>query len=165
MSAPRDAGWEELARNAARRPAEASLEELRQYLTFRVDETPYAVPVEAVREIVRMRPLTPIPRVAPEVVGVISLRGEIIQVVDLRRRLGLEAARPGRHSRIVVLRAADDLTAGLLVDGVSEVLRASVRDRKAPLGETGAVEALIQRGERFVSVLDLDRVLGVADER
>src|SRR5204863_5408726 len=77
--------WDELARAAsARRGAPAAAEVLRQLLCVRVDGSPYAVPVENVREIVRVRSITPIPRVASCVRGVISLRGEIIQVIDLR---------------------------------------------------------------------------------
>jgi purine-binding chemotaxis protein CheW len=156
--------WEDLARSASGRDEHPAIEELRQFLTLRVDDTTYAVPVEAVREIVRMRPVTPLPRVAEEVRGVISLRGEIIQIVDLRRRLRLPPVTPGRRSRIIVLQVNDELTAGLLVDGVSEVLRAAERDIGPPLcSESGAVEALIKRGDTFVSLLDLDRVMEVGD--
>ena len=73
--------WDDLARTA--RPTEnddEQQEDLRQLLTFEVDSTPYAVPVERVREIVRIRPITPVPHVPKEVRGVISLRGEIVEV-------------------------------------------------------------------------------------
>jgi chemotaxis signal transduction protein len=156
--------WEDLARSASERDQSIAIEELRQFLRLRVDDTLYAVPVENVREIVRMRPVTPIPRVAEEVRGIISLRGEIIQIIDLRRRLRLPPVTPGRHSRIIVLQVDDELTAGLLVDGVSQVLRVAEADIGPPLGgESGAVEALIKSGDAFISLLDLDRVLEVGD--
>ena len=63
--------------------------------------------------------------------GVISLRGEILEVIDLRLRLRLRAAPHGRASRIIVAHSADGGVAGLLVDGVSEVL-ARPRGRAAP---------------------------------
>jgi len=155
--------WEDLARHAVGSD-EAVEEYLGQFLCLAVDDTPYAVPVEAVREIVRMRPVTRIPRVPEAICGVIALRGEIIQVVDLRCRLGLASAAPGRRSRIIVLQVDDNLTAGLLVDGVSDVLRAGESDVIPPLGgESGTVEALIKRGDTFVSLLDLHAVLGVED--
>lgn len=163
MSAGGRARWEDLARHAARAQPATGIEAFRQFLTLTLDGTPYAVPVEMVREIVRMRPVTPIPRVCAEVCGVISLRGDIIQVIDLRRRLSLPAAAPGRHSRIIVLQADDDLRAGLLVDGVRDVVRVTDRDMLPPPGgDGGSVEALIRRDEIFVSVLDLERVLAVA---
>lgn len=156
--------WEALARDAAARE-EAATEFLQQLLTFELDGTPYALPVERVREIVRIRPITPVPRVPEYVSGVISLRGEIVQVVDLRRRLGFVPAEPTRRSRIVVVHGADGRVAGLLVDAVREVLSVDEESLRQASGDTVVVEALCVRGEEFLSVVDLDRVLAVdADE-
>jgi len=152
--------WSELARNAARRGEEEASEELRQLLSFDVAGGSYALPVECVREIVRLRPITPIPRAPADVQGVISLRGEIVQVVDLRRRLCAEPAAPTRRSRIVVVQAEDAGVAGLLVDGVREVLRIASSDLLSPAGgDAGMVAALCRRGGAFVSLIDLERVL------
>jgi purine-binding chemotaxis protein CheW len=158
--------WDELARVAARgEEAAAESESLRQLLTFTVDGTPYAVPVEAVREIVRMRPITPIPRTSSHVRGVISLRGEIIQVVDLRLRLGLPAAEITRSSRIVVTHADDERVAGILVDAVNEVLRVTEDAILPPAaGDAGTVDSLCARGDEFVSLIDLERALDVDAE-
>lgn len=154
------ASWDDLARGAAAPGDAADARERVQLLVFEVGGAPYAVPVESVREIVRIRPITPIPRVVDAVRGVISLRGEIIQVVDLRRRLGLAPVEPSRKSRIVVAHLDDGRVAGLLVDAVSEVLRVPADAVGPPAGgETMAVEALCARGEAFVSLIALDRVL------
>ncbi|MGH7338348.1 MAG: chemotaxis protein CheW, partial [Myxococcota bacterium] len=76
-AAPPSGSWDELARAAAlRREGHARAEVLRQLLCVRIDGAPYAVPVENVREIVRVRAITPIPRTVSSVRGVISLRGE-----------------------------------------------------------------------------------------
>ena len=155
--------WDDLARSAHGLGAEPeAAEDLRQLLTFEVDGTPYALPVERVREIVRIRPITPVPRVPAEVCGVISLRGEIVEVVDLRRRLELEPAPHGRSTRIIVVHGDNGRIAGILVDAVREVLRVSEREVRAPsAGDAGSVEALCVRGEEFVSMIDLDRVLEI----
>ena len=158
--------WDELARTAARsEEASAELDSLRQLLTFSIAGTPYAVPVEAVREIVRMRSITPIPRTNAHVRGVISLRGEIIQVVDLRLRLGLPTAEVTRSSRIVVIHGDDERVAGILVDAVNEVLRVT-EDAILPAaaGDTGTVDSLCVRGDQFVSLIDLERALDVDAE-
>ena len=160
-------GWEDLARAAAEPAAhgdEALL--LRELLAFELAGDPYAVPVERVREIVRLRPITPMPRVPEAVRGVIALRGEVIEVIDLRRRLRMPAFEPTRHSRIIVLHGEDGRVAGLLVDGVNEVLRLP-EDAIAPSGQAAseAVEALCARGEEFVSLIDLEKVLDVDVER
>jgi purine-binding chemotaxis protein CheW len=157
--------WEALARSAAARE-DSAVEYFQQLLIFELAGASYALPVECVREIVRIRPITPMPRVPEEVSGVISLRGEVVQVVDLRRRLGLAAAETTRASRIVVVHGGDDRIAGLLVDAVREVLSVSDESLRQASSEAGVVEALCVHQERFVSLVDLDRVLAVdADDQ
>jgi purine-binding chemotaxis protein CheW len=152
--------WSDLARSAARRGEEEAALELRQLLCFEVAGGAYALPVESVREIVRLRPITPIPRAPADVKGVISLRGEIVQVVDMRRRLSAETAEPTRRSRIVVVQSEEAGVAGLLVDAVREVLRIAADDLMSPAGgDAGRVAALCRRGGSFVSLIDLERVL------
>jgi purine-binding chemotaxis protein CheW len=152
--------WLELARQAGRGELRGSAEQAQRLLVILIDGARYALPVERVREIVRMRPITPVPRVPAEVRGVISLRGQVIQVIDLRRRLALAPAEAGRSARIVVAHDGDGQVAGILVDGVAEV--ATVRDEdfcEAPSGPQGAVGGLCRVGGRFVSLVDLDRVM------
>ena len=163
-ASPAAAGsWDEIARAAAtRRAAPAAAEVLRQFLCVRVAGAPYAVPVENVREIVRVRPITPIPRTVSCVRGVISLRGEIIQVIDLRLRLVLPPATVAKANRIVVVQADDGRVAGVLVDEVREVLRVS----ESAIGSStvdaqGVVAALCTNGSEFVSIVDPARLLEV----
>ncbi len=154
--------WDVLAREAAqRRDLGSEPVELLQLLTFELEGAPYALPVECVREIVRIRPITPVPRMPEDVRGVISMRGEIVQVVDLRRRLGLEPVEPGRRSRVIVVHGGDGRVAGLLVDAVTEVMSVADDALRPASGEAGAVDELCVRGEEFVSLVDLDRVLAV----
>jgi purine-binding chemotaxis protein CheW len=165
-STPRNLDWEQLARAAADGPQgreDATL--LREFLTFRLAGDPYAVPVERVREIVRMRPITPIPRVPAALRGVISLRGEIVEVVDLRLQLGLTPTEPTRASRIIVLHGDDGRMSGLLVDAVTDVLRVTEEAiRSDAQGESGRVGALCVQGDQFISVLDFERVLDLGGE-
>jgi purine-binding chemotaxis protein CheW len=165
--APGEETWERIARAASIGAQTSSeVQVLREFLTFRLAGTPYAVPVERVREIVRMRPLTPVPRVPASLVGVISLRGEIVEVIDVRPRLGMPSAEITRATRIVVLHGDDGRTSGLLVDGVSDVLRVTEEAlRRDASGDSGRIEALCVRGAEFVSILDLERVLDLDDDR
>lgn len=155
-----DQDWESLARAASGRDAHEASALLRELLVFLLGDSPYAIPVERVREIVRMRAVTPVPRVPSEIRGVIALRGEVVQVVDLRMCLGLPTPETGRQTRIIVLHGDDDRVAGILVDGVREVVRVAEDDvRPATGGEGDAVSELFLSDEEFVSILDLDRVL------
>jgi purine-binding chemotaxis protein CheW len=153
-------GWESLARAADPKQVDEEVSLCRDLLTFTLGEDLYAIPVEWVREIVRLRAMAPMPRVPPQVRGVISLRGEIVQVLDLRRRLGLPDREPTRLSRIVVLHGDHGTVTGLLVDSVNDVLRvAEEAIQPLPTGESDTVEALCRRDEGFISLVNPDRVL------
>jgi len=96
---------------------------------------------------------------------VIALRGEIIEVVDLRLRLRLPCAEVSRRTRIIVLHGEDGRVAGLLVDAVNEVLRLPEDAiQPAGAGDSESVAALCEREGRFVSLIDLERVMDVDGE-
>jgi purine-binding chemotaxis protein CheW len=152
--------WDVLARAAAARESVVESRAQRELLVFVLDGAVYALPIERVREIVRLRSLTPMPHVPASVLGVLSLRGEIVQVVDARSRFGLPSAEPGRGARVIVMTSEDGGVAGLLVDAVREVLRVDERELRAPThGDGGLITALAPRGEGFVSVVAPDHLV------
>ena len=103
----------------------AAAEAMEHLATFSLDREEYGVEVRLVQEIRRVSEITVVPR-APEFVrGVINLRGRILPVVDLKKKLGLGEVAIGKASRIVVVRLRDRLL-GLLVDGASQVLKVPV---------------------------------------
>lgn len=158
-----DRSWDVLARAAAAREAGETPGFQCELLGFRLGGDPYAAPIERVREIVRLRPITPVPRVPAPVLGVISLRGEIVQVLDLRLRLSLAAGEPSRDARIIVVHGSDGEVSGVLVDRVEQVLRVPEEAiLPAPAGESEFVSALCRRDGAFVSIMNLDRVLDLA---
>lgn len=162
--------WESLARGAVGHFGSAgsdqeSAELLRELLVFGLDGSAYAVSVERVREIVRMKKLTRVPRAPAWLLGVVALRGEVVEVVDLRQRLGLGASTPNRLNRIIVLHGDVNRVTGLLVDSVSEVYRISEDEIRPSQGtDASCVGEICPRGEEFVSILDVERTLGVSDD-
>ena len=158
-------GWESLARAAVAHQVDEEASLPRELLAFTLDGDPYAIPVEWIREIVRLQAITPMPRVPPEIRGVISLRGEIVQVLDLSLRLGVQPRDPTRTSRIIVLHGDHGSVTGLLVDSVREVVRvAEEAIQPPPTGESDSVEALCQQDGEFISLLNMDRVLDLGGE-
>lgn len=98
----------------------------------------YLVPVERVREVLKVREATPVPHAKEHVTGVISLRGTVLPVIDLARRLGTAAGARDDKSRIVVV-GLDDEDAGLIVDRVTGVVR-------YPAGAVEAVPETVEQG-------------------
>jgi purine-binding chemotaxis protein CheW len=113
-----------------------------QLCTFRIGGEDYAVDIMRVREIVHPQPVTPVPRAPEFLEGVIRLHGEVIPVVDARRRFGLPERPPTRKTRFLILNVAGRRL-GLVVDEVCEVLR-------VPRSELRPAPPLVgQQGPRF----------------
>jgi purine-binding chemotaxis protein CheW len=111
--------------DAARTSADGSSDEEEQVVVFRLGKEEFGVPIESVQEIVRLPDeMTKVPKAAAEVEGVINLRGAVLPVIDLRRRLGLAPVERSDRQRIVVL-VIDNVRTGFIVDSVAEVLKVS----------------------------------------
>jgi purine-binding chemotaxis protein CheW len=105
-----------------------------QLVTFNLGNELFALEILKVQEIIRVFPITPVPHCPRFVDGVITLRGKIVPVVDLRTRFGMPRAEHGPATRIVVVGVGPVLL-GLVVDRVQEVTRLG----KAQLEPAGAV--------------------------
>jgi purine-binding chemotaxis protein CheW len=141
----------------------------RQLVVFQLGVELYGVDIACVHEIVRMQAVTRVPRAPAFVEGVINLRGRVIPVVDLRHRFNLAAADHTRASRIVVVEIGDEVV-GLVVDGVSEVLRIDPALIEPPSPVVAGIDSDYLQGiarlpERLVILLDLDRVLAREERR
>ena len=146
-----------------------SLPRAGKYLTFAVAQERYSVPVLKVREIMRLCPVTPVPRMPAYIKGVINLRGKIVPVVDLRERFGLGAAEDTERICIVVVQVeepdgASRLT-GMIVDVVEEVSQFQSDDLEPPPDFGDAVDArfivgMAKTRGQVKTLLDIDRLLG-----
>ena len=93
-----------------------------EFLAFTLAEEYYALPLRTVREILKMQPVTEVPRALADVLGIISVRGLITTVVDLRRRLRMPEQPITKHTRILLVDQGEEVL-GLLVDSVLSVFR------------------------------------------
>src|SRR5258708_35853908 len=94
-----------------------------EYLAFRLGTDTYAVPIGEVREILKMPPVTEVPRAPKEVVGVVSVRGLLVTVIDLRQRLRVSGGELTKKGRILLVIGAENEVIGLYVDEVLQVHR------------------------------------------
>lgn len=92
----------------------------RRWLAFSLGSEDYALDISVIREILKPREITEIPRVPEFLLGIISLRGNIIPIFDLKRRLGLGVTTIDQNSRIIVCQEGERL-AGLLIDRITQV--------------------------------------------
>jgi purine-binding chemotaxis protein CheW len=147
----------------------ATVGEERQLVVFQLAAELYGVEIARVHEIIRLPTVTRVPRAPSFVEGIINLRGKVIPVVDLRRRFGLPTAEHTRASRIVVVELGDQVV-GIIVDGVSEVLRVNSAIVEPPSPVVAGVDSEYLQGiaklpDRLVILLDLDRVLALEERQ
>jgi purine-binding chemotaxis protein CheW len=144
-----------------------------KYLALALGREHYAIEILKVKEIIGLLPITRVPRMPPHVKGVINLRGQVISVLDLRLRLGLESTEPTEQTCIIVVESActdRKLSTGLIVDRVLEVLKVP-QDAIVPCPEFGqAIDGTFILGMAKTSdsvkiLLDIDAVLKQASDR
>lgn len=169
-----DAGLIDLAAAPEELPSPVPEETPREYIAFWLSGECYATAIETLREIVKVPGLTEIPRGPENLLGVMNLRGEVMPVYDLKKRLRLvdhvaKIAGPDappnavpRHSRVLVMNATDGFW-GVIVDAVSGVVRLKPSTLEAPptglRGDRDCIVGLGRRKEQLYILLDLERAL------
>jgi purine-binding chemotaxis protein CheW len=124
----------------------------RQLVVFTLGTEQYALPIQQVHEIIRYSEPRSVASRADWVRGVISLRGRIVAVYDLAARLGLSSELT-EQTKIVIVEAGSD-TAGVIVDGVEEVLTVADEDmQEAPGADTTLIDSIAKIGDRLVVLL------------
>ncbi len=122
-------------------PASETTGAERQVVALHLGDEIYGVDIAHVHTVLTPQPITPLPNVPPAVKGVMNLRGRILPVLDLRTRFGLAPlAADGQKTARIVIVEAGELTAGLIVDSVSEVLRLPAHAVEPPSALLGAAE-------------------------
>jgi purine-binding chemotaxis protein CheW len=138
-----------------------------ELLAFWVGAEEYGVDIVQIQEIIKVPEITMVPRAPGAVLGIISLRGTVVAVLDLRTVLGMERQATSRSSRILVLRG-DGEPVGLVVDRVSSVVRFD-RDAIQPVPGTmkrqasDLLQGVAREEERMLIVLDLPAVIGAME--
>jgi chemotaxis signal transduction protein len=123
-----------------------------EFLAFQLANEIYAIPLTRIREILSPPPITEVPRAPRDVIGVCSVRGLLVTVIDLRRRLQVEEMERTRRTRILLAETEAREIVGLLVDAVDQVIR--LTDDEIELA------AMVLGGEVSEHVLGIGRPLG-----
>ena len=139
-------------------------EGLMKYVTFFLEEEEYALPISQVQEIKRVGDITRVPNAPEHVRGVMNLRGRIVPVIELKKRLSLGEAMIDQESRIVVVEQGRKVL-GLMVDRVARVLNMSTGQIEDAPEEVVQIQENYIRGvgkmdERMVILLDLEQIIG-----
>ncbi|MBF0543150.1 MAG: purine-binding chemotaxis protein CheW [Candidatus Riflebacteria bacterium] len=134
-----------------------------QYLTFRIQNSVYGIPIRNVTEIISMQEITEIPEMMKFVKGIINLRGNVIPVIDVRIRFQMEEREFDEYTCIVIVNISE-LSVGLIVDTVNEVVTIPAEDiSQAPQLQKGGSSRFINRmgraGKGVIILVDLEKFL------
>lgn len=140
-----------------------------QVVVFKLGGQSYGINITSVVEIIRLTKITAIPQAPGFVEGIINLRGKIIPVIDLNKRLGLETTEYTSAARIIVVETGE-VVAGLMVNDVDEVIRFPASAVEPPpamvRGEgTEFIRGIVLRDEQLIILLDPDRMFRREEQR
>lgn len=134
-----------------------------QLVSFNIGDEEFGVDILGVQEINRMTEVTRVPNAPSYVEGVINLRGKVIPVIDLRKRLMMNARGHDQDTRIIVVEIENKVI-GFVVDKVNEVLRIPQSVTEAPPSMVSGIKsdyitAIGKLTDRLIILLDLDKIL------
>jgi purine-binding chemotaxis protein CheW len=152
----------EAGTGAGEEPSETQTPEV-ELLSFRLGGEAYAVWVKDVREVLTMRDLTLVPNAPSYMLGVTSLRGAMLPVIDLCKRLGLAPGLRDEKSRIIVV-SPDEEDVGLIVDRVTGVVRTmpdTIKPTPENIEQGGEfLRGIVRKDDTLYILLDLDKAVG-----
>jgi purine-binding chemotaxis protein CheW len=142
---------------------------VKQLISFTVGAEEYGLELLRVKEVIRMRQITWLPKAPACVKGVINLRGDVIPIVDLRERFGLAAQSQTAATRVIVVEVEGHMI-GMVVDSASQVWRVPEDQFDPPpafMGEGSRdfITAVGKMGDALIIMIDVDRILSTEEMR
>ncbi len=145
------------------RATATAAELLDQLISFSMGNEDYGVDIQTVKEVIRFKKITRLPKAPVFVKGVINLRGDIIPIIDLRERFGMEQKEYTDLTRVIVVEV-DGRSIGTVVDSVSHVIRIEEGEIEPPPPCVGKISEEYIRGvgkvgEKLVVLLNINKIL------
>lgn len=141
---------------------EKIIDDVVQLVGFIIGNEEYAIPILSIQEIIKPIEYTRVPQVPDYVLGVFNLRGDVIPLIDLRKKFNLESAKQSEDTRYIVLKGEENI-AGFVIDRLTEAIRIK-RDRIDPPPETihsdtGMIYGVGKRKDSMLTILKVEALL------
>ena len=140
----------------------------KQYIVVQIGSEKYGIDIGYVDNIVRMQKITRVPKAQAYFKGIINLRGEIVPVMSIRTKMGLENDVFTNASRIIILKIEDRGALGIIVDEVNEVVTLSEDEiDKTSMSSTNVKESFIngigKNGDQLISLFEINAIIDEKD--
>ena len=137
-------------------------EKTEQVLCFSVDTEVFGIELEKVNEVIRLTNLTHLPKAPKFVKGIINLRGNVIPIIDLREKFGLQSLKYSSTTRAIIMEINDNRL-GIIVDEVSKVNRinsSSIQESKSFSSfNADYIKGIANDKEQLIIILDMNKIL------
>jgi purine-binding chemotaxis protein CheW len=135
---------------------ETTEKESKQYIVVMVGSEQYGIDISYIDNIVRMQKITRVPKVQTYFKGVINLRGEVVPVMSVRKKMGLEDDVLTNASRIIILKLEENASLGVIVDEVREVVNLSEDEIDKVSNKGRFINGIGKHGDQLISLLEIN---------
>ncbi len=138
------------------------LSDVKQFITINLNEEYYGIDISYINSIERMQKITRVPKAQPYFVGIINLRGEIVPVMSLRRKIGLEDDVFDKKTRIIIMKLEPKYSIGIIVENVLEVITLGKENIEKTVTEDDSssyVYGIGKHEDKLISLLDVEKVI------
>lgn len=143
--------------------AEVKLEtqevETKQYIVVQIGNEKYGIDINFIDNIVRMQKITRVPKAQSYFKGIINLRGEIVAVMSIRKKMGLADDEITDKSRIIILKVEEKGSVGIIVDEVREVITLDMSDVEKQAGKDSFINGIGKNGNELISLFEINAII------
>lgn len=138
--------------------------EITKVLTFYIGEQVYGIEIPNVIEIIEVPPITAVPGVPSYIKGIINVRSKIVPVVNIRSRFGMEEIPFNDRTCIIIVSTGDDVSVGLIVDSVADVIPVTEQHISKTPELTGVnsnkfIKSILEMNDGIKLVLDVSKLI------
>ena len=134
-------------------------EETIQYIVVQIGNEKYGIDIKYIDNIVRMQKITRVPKVQSYFKGVINLRGEIVPVMSIRKKMGLPEDVITDASRIIIIKLEEKGSIGVIVDEVKEVITLNMADVEKTSAKDSFINGIGKNGDELISLFEINAIV------
>lgn len=133
--------------------------ETKQYIVVRIGNEKYGIDIQYIDNIVRMQKITRVPKAQSYFKGIINLRGDIVPVMSIRRKMGLEDDVITDASRTIIIKLEDKGSIGVIVDEVREVITLDMAEVEKQAAKDSFINGIGKNGDELISLFEISAIV------
>lgn len=135
------------------------LVETKQYIVVQIGNEKYGIDINYIDNIVRMQKITRVPKVQSYIKGIINLRGEIVPVMSIRKKMGLDEDVITDVSRIIIIKLEEKGSIGVIVDEVREVITLNMAEVETQAAKDSFINGIGKNNGELISLFEINAIV------